>query len=91
MVNAGQPQCGVALHPLVAGQNILQSGVQGVAHMQLTSYIGGRHHDGKGLLVLVDLAFEVAALHPHVINLLFDRFRVIGLGELAHHIILLKN
>ena len=68
MVNTGEPQGVVALHPLKADQAILQRRVHGVAHVQLTGDVWGRHHNGEGLLALVLLRMEVAAFLPHVID-----------------------
>ena len=91
MVHAGQPQSGIALHTLIAGEYILQGRVQGVAHMQLAGDIGWGHDDGEGLFVLVHNAFEVSALHPHIVDFLFHRFGIIGLWKLSHKNILLKK
>ena len=91
MVNTGDPQGGKALHALVAGQNVLQGGVHGMAHVKLAGHVGGRHHDGERLLVRVNLSLEVAAFHPHIINLFFNRLRLVHLGKLFHFYILLKK
>ena len=79
VVDAGQPQRGIALHPLVAGQDVLQRRVEGVAHVELARDVGGRHDDGERLLVGVDLPLEVSALHPQVIDLALDLFGIVGL------------
>ena len=80
VVGAGEPKGCIALHSLIAGEDILQSGVKSMTHVELTCYIGGRHDDGKRLFVGVDNALEVTAGLPHIINSLFDRTRVIHLG-----------
>ena len=84
VVDAGQPQRGVALHTLIAGHNVLKRGVQRVSHMELAGDIGGRHDDGEGLLVGVYYALEIAALHPHVVDLLLNRFRFIHFRKFFH-------
>ena len=68
VILTGQPKRGIALHALVAGQNILQRGVQRVAHMQLAGDVGWRHDNGEGLFLLVPHAAEPAALFPEFIN-----------------------
>ena len=68
VVRAGQPQGLVPLHPLEADEDVLQGGVHGVAHVQLAGDVGGRHHDGKGLLVGIRLRLEAAAVHPHLVD-----------------------
>ena len=84
MVNTGKPHRGVALHTLIARQNILERCVQRVTHMELAGDVRGRHNDGEGLLALVYNALEITAFHPHIVNLFLDRFRVISLGEFFH-------
>ena len=58
----GQPEGGIALHPLEADEDILQGVVQGVAHVQLAGDVGGRHDDGEGLLLRVGHGVEAAAV-----------------------------
>ena len=84
VVAAGQPQCLVALHPLKAGQDVLQGAVQGVAHVQLAGDVGGRHDDGKRLLVRVRLRLEAVAVHPKLVDAGFHVPRVIDLGQFFH-------
>ena len=84
VVNAGQPQGGVSLHTLIAGQNVLKRGVKGVAHVELAGDIGRRHHDGEGLFIRIDLSLEVAALHPHIINFLFHSLWFIDFRKFFH-------
>ena len=57
--SAGDPESGIALHPLEADQNILEGAVHGVTHVELAGDIGGRHDDGEGLLPFyLALGFE---------------------------------
>ena len=77
MVGAWEPERAVALHALIARQDVLQRGVQRVAHVELSGDVGGRHDDGIGRLVRVDLGLEAAVFHPHLVDLVFDLFRVI--------------
>ena len=79
MVNAGNPQRIVALHSLEANQGILHRCVHGVTHVQLTGDIGRGHDDGEGLLLLIPLRMEVAALLPHIIDAGFHILRFIDL------------
>ena len=78
MVRAGKPQGAVALHALVARQDILQRGVERVAHVELAGDVGRRHDDGIRLLVGVGFGLEAVVFHPHVIDGAFDQLRVIG-------------
>ncbi len=84
MVNARQPQRGIPLHTLIAREDILQGGVHRVPHVQLPRNIGGRHDNGKRFFVGVNFAFEIPAVHPHIVDFLLDRFRVIHFGKLFH-------
>ena len=68
VVGAGQPQGGVALHPLEADEDVLPGAVHGMAHVQLAGDVRRRHHDGVGLFVGVGLGVEVAAVQPKGID-----------------------
>ena len=84
MVRAGHPQGGIALHALVAREDVLQRRVERVAHVQLAGDVRGRHDDGKRLFVRIGFAGKVAAAHPHVINLALDLFGVVDFRKLFH-------
>ena len=84
VIRAGHPQGGIALHALIAREDVLQRRVKRVAHVQLAGDIRGRHDDGKRLFVRIGFAGKVAAAHPHVINLALDLFGVIDLRKLFH-------
>ena len=68
MVHTGDPQGGVALHPLEANEGVLQGIVHGVAHMQLARHVGGWHNNRKRLGVGLFGGTEIAALLPHFVN-----------------------
>ena len=84
VVIARQPQRRVALHALIAREDVLQRRVERVAHVELASDVRGRHDDGKRLFVRIRIAFEIAALHPHVINFLLDLLGVVHLRKFLH-------
>ena len=84
VIRAGHPQGGIALHTLIACEDVLQRRIERVAHVQLTRNIRGRHDDGKRLFVRIGFAGKIAAAHPHVINLLLDLFGVVDLRKLFH-------
>ena len=79
MVGAGQPEGAIALHTLEARDCILQSVVEGVPHMQLTGYVGGRHHYGEWHFVFVYLRSEIAVLLPVLIKSVLKIVRVVYL------------
>ena len=85
VVHAGQPQRGVALHPLEAGQNVLEGAVQGVAHVELPRDVGGRHDDGEGFLLGVRVAVEAAGLLPHLIDAPLHLLGLIHLWQFFFH------
>ena len=87
MVNAGQPQRGIALHSLITGQDILKCRIKGMPHVELTGDIGWRHNDGERLLIGVYLALEIVPVHPHLIDLFLDRFRVIHFRKFFHSLL----
>ena len=85
VVGAGNPQGGVALHPLEADEDVLKGGVHGVAHVELAGYIGGRHDDGEGLPVRVPVAPEAAVLLPHLIDAPLHFPGLVHFGQFFFH------
>ena len=79
MIHARHPQGIVALHPLEANERVLQGRIHRVSHMQLARHIGGRHHNGEGLLALVLLCVEVSAGFPHLVDAAFHLLWLIHL------------
>ena len=84
MVIAGKPQGAVALHTLETNENVLQGAVHGVTHVKLTGDVWRRHHNGKGLFILVLFRMEIAAPGPHVVNTGFHLLGVINLWKFFH-------
>ena len=68
VIGTGHPQCGVALHPLHANEDILQRVVQSVAQVQRAGHVRRRDDDAIRFLVRVDLRVEVASRFPHRIE-----------------------
>ena len=85
MVGAGDPQRGVALHPLEAGQDVLQCAVQGVAHVELARDVGGRHDDGEGLLLGIRIPVKAVVVLPHLVDAGLHLLGFIHLGQFFHH------
>ena len=86
VVGAGHPEGGVALHPLVADEDILHGVVHRVAHVQLPGDVGGRHDDGVGLFVRVGLGVEIAALLPELVDAVLHLAGVVLFCEFFHGI-----
>ena len=87
VVRAGHPQRLVALHPLVADQDVLEGGVHGVAHVELARDVGGRHDDAEGLLVRVGGGLEAARIHPGLVDLPLHLLGLVGLWQFFSHIL----
>ena len=85
VVRAGDPQGGVALHPLEAGQDVLKGAVQGVAHVELACDIGGRHDDGKGLFLGIRVPVEAVVVLPHLVDAGLHLLGFIHLGQFFVH------
>ena len=85
VVCSRDPQGIVSLHPLIADQDILQCVVQGVAHMQLSCDVRGRHDSCKGFSAPVYLSVEVFVLTPLVIQFRFNLFWIIGFLQILAH------
>ena len=86
VVGAGDPEGGVALHPLEAGQDVLQGAVQRVTHVELAGDVGGRHDDGERLLLRVLHALEAVMILPHLIDAGLHLLGLIHLGEFFVHV-----
>ena len=84
MIRARHPEGVVALHPLIADQDILQGVVQGVAHVKLARDIGGRHHDRKRFPASVHLGVEILLFHPVCVNPILHSLRIVGLCQFFH-------
>ena len=84
VVCAGEPQRLIALHPLKAGQDVLQCAVQRVPHVELAGDVGGRHDDGKRLLVRIGRSLEAAAVHPHLVDPGLHVPRIVHLRQFFH-------
>ena len=67
MIGTRLPQGIAAAHALPADQDVLQSVVEGVAHVQAAGNVGRRNHDGVRVGVAAPAAGEGASLLPGVI------------------------
>ena len=83
MVAARDPDRVVALHAVVADQDVLQRVVERMAHVQLARDIWRRDDHAVRLLALVDLCVEELVLLPELIPLLLKRLRVINLRDVV--------
>ena len=80
MVGAGLPQCVVALHSLIADQDILHGVVQCMPHVELSCDIWGRDHDSEGSLTVIYLRMKILFVKPLLIQSVFYAVWVIGFG-----------
>ena len=64
VVDAGEPEGGVAAHAPPAGERVLDGGALGVAQVELASDVGGRLDDDEGRPQGVRVGGEVAAIQP---------------------------
>ena len=91
MVHAGDPEGGIALHALEADEHVLHGGVHGMAHVELACDIGGRHDDGKGLLVRVAFGMEIAVVYPEFVEPVLNVARLVGLWQFFHSLLLFDD
>ena len=80
MIGTGLPQCVVALHSLIADQDILHGVVQCMSHVELSCDIWGRDHDSEGSLTVIYLRMEILFVKPLLIQSVFYAVWVIGFG-----------
>ncbi len=94
MVGAGQPERVVAAHAMIAGQDILQGVVQGMADMQNTGDIGRRNNDGEPGFAILHRGLEAVLFCPGFQPLFFDIAEIVALGQFfrirfIHHAVLI--
>jgi hypothetical protein len=84
MVGAGLPENVAAVHPLIAAKNVLQRGVEGVAHVEIAGHIGRRDDDTKRLRsgAIGTPRAERSGFLPKRGNADLDRF---GVKRFVHH------
>ena len=78
MVGSRKPKCAVALHSLPSCEHILQSLVERMSHVKLSCDVRWRHNNCKRLFVLIYFCSECAVCFPHLIDSVFEIFRIIG-------------
>ena len=84
VIRARHPQGVEALGSLEAGKHIVEGVHQGVTHVQVARDVGGRDHDGPGLLAAVRGRLESLRLFPYRIPAQLRRPEVECLVHLAH-------
>ena len=82
MVEAGEPEGGLAQHAVPSGQGVLDRRALGVAEVELAGHVRRRLNDDKGALPRLDGGGEVAGVHPLLVEALLYGGRVIGAGKL---------
>ncbi len=78
VVGAGQPEGAIALHTLEAYYGVLHGLVHCVPHVELSRYVGGRHHYRERYLVVVAYRFKTAAFLPFLVKSVFEFLRVVS-------------
>ena len=84
VVGAGQPEHFAAVHPRLAGENVLNGVVEHVAERQLAGDVRRRHDDGIGRLRRLRIGDKNAALLPLLVEAVFDLLGDVGGGEFGH-------
>ena len=85
VVRTGDPQRVIALHAVVADEDVLKCIVKGVAHVELPGDVWGRNDDGVGSLGLVKVSVEIISLEPEVIDAVFKLGGVVSGGKVVRH------
>ena len=89
MIRSRLPQRVIALHSLIAHQDILHCIIQRVSHMQLSCDIGRRHDNRKRLSAGVRLRMEISVFLPFGIQPVLYLLRIVLARQLSlHHLIL---
>ena len=79
VIAARQPQCAVALKTLETDQQILQSLIQRMTHMEFSCDIRRRHHDGKRFFRMIFAGSKSSVRLPFFVNPRLKLFRIICL------------
>ncbi len=87
MVGSRHPQHLVAAHTFPATQDILQTVVQGMPHVQDTGDIGGWYNDGISRPFRNITGVKITTLFPDVKPFLFYLCRIVSFGQLRAHCI----
>ncbi len=82
MVGARHPQDVVSFQPPVAGQDVLESIVQGVAHVQGAGNVGRGDNHGKRRLVDVGSPGETVLFFPEPVPFVFYQVGVVGFFQI---------
>ena len=64
MICSRLPQCIVSLHFFKADQDILQSLIQCMPHMEFTRNIGRRNHDRKRFFAVIHFCMKIFVVKP---------------------------
>ncbi len=83
MVGARHPEGVVALHAVVARQQILQGVVEGVADVQHAGHIRRRNNDGKGRAAFLHSRTEGLVIKPVFVPPLLDFLKLVGFGQVV--------
>ncbi len=84
VIGARHPERVVAVHALVADQDVLERVVERVTQMERPGDVGRRDDDAVGLLGRVGFGVEVAALFPDGVPVRLDTRRIVAVGDFAH-------
>ena len=91
VVGAGNPKGSIALHSLVADEDILQRFIQRVPHVELPCDVRRRDDNGIRLFLRIRLGGKVAAVHPELVRPVLNLFGIVELFKLFRHNFLLKT
>ena len=83
MIAAGHPKSVIPLHTPPANENILESIVHSMSHMELSGHIGRRNDNAVRRFPLLHLCMEKAALLPILIPFLLKGLGIVHLGNIV--------
>src|SRR5262249_20071769 len=84
VIGPWHPESVVAIHPLVADENVLQRHVEGVPHVQGARDVWRRNDDAEGLLARRGVGVAIAVALPDAVPLVLDPARLVAIRHLAH-------
>jgi hypothetical protein len=81
MIGAGHPKDIEPPEALVTAEDILKSVVEGVPHMELPGYIGGRNDYGKRWIGTLDPGLKETFPNPVIVPVRFQFLKNIPFGQ----------
>ena len=79
MVCSGKPKRRLALHTLIADENVLKGFIKGMSHMELTGDVRWGYYNCVGFFICINLGVKIVSVEPKLIYSGLNLARVVNL------------